>query len=88
MLRMGYKWFCPSVNYYRCGVGVGIVPPPWGVGIKCPPGSGLVGLVGLVGVVGVVDVVDPVEGSGFGTGFPEPLLLLLLLFSKKITSII
>ncbi|EJL23273.1 hypothetical protein PMI05_04588 [Brevibacillus sp. BC25] len=86
--------FCSSVDYYRCGVGgfgvgdgvgVGIVPPPGGIGIFPPPGSGL---VGVVGVVGVVDVVDPVEGSDFGSGFPEPLLLLLLLFSNKIISFI
>ncbi|WP_269446207.1 hypothetical protein [Brevibacillus brevis] len=41
-----------------------------------------------MGVVDVVDVVDPVEVSDFGTGFPEPLLLLLLLFSKKSISFI
>ncbi|QDS32749.1 hypothetical protein [Brevibacillus brevis] len=78
---MNKSVFCSFVDYYRGGVG--IVPPPGpGFGILPPPGSG------DGGVVGVVDVVDPVEDSDFGSGFPEPLLLLLLLFSNEFISFI
>ncbi|MFF2533405.1 hypothetical protein ACFVS2_31600 [Brevibacillus sp. NPDC058079] len=69
------------MDYYRGGVG--IVPPPGpGFGILPPPGSDDGGVVDVVGVV------DPVEGSDFGSDFPEPLLLLLLLFSNEFISFI